>query len=123
MLKFTIKDDLSKRLRELGPKIARKHGRKAVRAGAKPVLDEARRRVAVDTGALKKSLRIVSAKPRGSTVGAQVRSLAPHAHLVEFGTVKMAAQPFLRPALDARAQEALDRMGAVIADAIEQEEK
>jgi HK97 gp10 family phage protein len=26
---------------------------------------------------------------------------APHAHLVEFGTVKMAARPFLRPAVSA----------------------
>jgi len=26
--------------------------------------------------------------------------IAPHAHLIEFGTVKMPARPFLRPALD-----------------------
>lgn len=28
------------------------------------------------------------------------RKIAPHAHLLEFGTVKMAARPFFRPAID-----------------------
>lgn len=31
-----------------------------------------------------------------------------HAHLIEFGTVKMAAQPFLRPAWDSTKQKVLD---------------
>jgi HK97 gp10 family phage protein len=31
------------------------------------------------------------------------RKKAPHGHLVEFGTVKMSAQPFLRPSLSASA--------------------
>lgn len=44
-------------------------------------------------------------RPRGDGVAAAGFS-APHAHLVEFGTVKMAAQPFFRPAFD----ESKDRM-------------
>jgi HK97 gp10 family phage protein len=32
----------------------------------------------------------------------------PHAHMIEFGTEKMAAQPFLRPAWDAERRGALD---------------
>lgn len=38
-------------------------------------------------------------RPRGDGV-AVVTFSAPHAHLVEFGTVKMSAQPFFRPAFD-----------------------
>lgn len=32
--------------------------------------------------------------------GAVVAFAAPHSHLVEFGTTKMAAKPYLRPAID-----------------------
>lgn len=38
-------------------------------------------------------------RPRGEGV-AVIAFSAPHSHLVEFGTVKMAAQPFFRPAFD-----------------------
>jgi HK97 gp10 family phage protein len=123
-LKFNVEEDISKRLKELGPRVARKHGQKAVREGLKPVLAEARRQVPVDTGALKRSLRIVNLKRRfGGVVAAQVRSLAPHAHLIEFGTVKMAAQPFLRPALDSGAQRVFDVLGRQLADGLEKEAK
>lgn len=36
------------------------------------------------------------------------RGVLAYAHLVEFGTVKMAPKPFMRPAWDARQREALD---------------
>lgn len=35
------------------------------------------------------------------------RRVAPHAHLHEFGTVKMPARPFFRPAVDAKKEEVL----------------
>lgn len=38
-------------------------------------------------------------RPRGDGVAVAAFS-APHAHLVEFGTVNMKAQPFFRPAFD-----------------------
>jgi len=40
---------------------------------------------------------------------------------VEFGTVKMAARPFLRPAFEARKQAAADKIKAQLAPRIEQE--
>jgi HK97 gp10 family phage protein len=117
-------DDLARTLKELGPRLARKHGQKAVREGLKPVLAEARRLVPVDTGALKRSLRVRNKRSRRrDAVGAEVSATAPHAHLVEFGTVKMAPQPFLRVALDANRQEVLDRMAEQLARGIEQEVK
>ncbi|MDQ0349396.1 HK97-gp10 family putative phage morphogenesis protein [Ancylobacter vacuolatus] len=42
-----------------------------------------------------------AAAGRGASATVRVRATAPHAHLVEFGTVKMGAEPFLGPALRA----------------------
>lgn len=42
-----------------------------------------------------------AAAGRGASATVRVRATAPHAHLVEFGTVKMGADPFLGPALRA----------------------
>jgi HK97 gp10 family phage protein len=41
------------------------------------------------------------------------------AHFTEFGTSHSSAQPFMRPALDTRARQALFEMGRVLAVAIE----
>lgn len=53
------------------------------------------------------------AKGQGSFAEAYIgpargKGLIFYAHLVEFGTVKMAPQPFMRPAWDAKQREALD---------------
>ena len=59
--------------------------------------------VPVDTGKLRESISVnVSESGMGGTVTAG-NSKARHAHLVEFGTVKTQAQPFLHPALEAEA--------------------
>ena len=39
---------------------------------------------------------------------------APHAHLLEFGTVKMSAKPFLRPAYDEQKEKILDTVIAAM---------
>ena len=48
--------ELERRLKKLGPKIARRELGKAVRAAAKPVIKTARARVPIATGELRKSL-------------------------------------------------------------------
>lgn len=52
------------------------------------------------TGNLKKSLyaTVGGAKQRGVLMGVKTKK-APYARFVEFGTVKMPAQPFFRPAV------------------------
>lgn len=95
------------------PAVARKRVmRKGVNAGAQLVLKAARRLAPVDEGGLKKSLRKKSGRFfNDATSYMDVIPAAPHAHLVEFGTVEretktgasrgvMPAQPFMRPALD-----------------------
>ena len=63
--------------------------------GANVILDEAQANCPVDTGFLQASGFI---QADGNDV--QIGFEAPYASFVEFGTYKMAAQPFLRPALD-----------------------
>jgi len=58
------------------------------------------------------SEHIVTVRGRGKPYNKKGQRInrAPHAHLVEFGTVKMPAEPFLRPAFDSRKSEAIDVM-------------
>ncbi len=63
--------------------------------GADVVYELSQRDVPVDTGELKASGKVVE---RGD--GAEVIYDVDHAAPIEFGTSKMAAQPYLRPAID-----------------------
>jgi HK97 gp10 family phage protein len=82
---------------------------------AEVVADAARQRVPVLTGTLKDTIRVtrLTGDPRrniriyaGSRIkGGSMKKGAErgafYAHMVEYGTVKMRARPFLRPALNA----------------------
>lgn len=59
-----------------------------------------------DTG----TLRIHTTVAQTDILKAQVRSDAPYAGALEFGTSKMAARPFMRPARDKKKKEVRDRM-------------
>ena len=68
----------------------------AVDAAADAIVQKAQELVPVRTGFLKSTIQKVVA-------GAAIRlvtALAPYSQFVEFGTSRMAAQPFLRPALE-----------------------
>ncbi len=64
------------------------------------------------TGNLRRSVRTVYKAEPGKLVGfvAVDRKMAPHAHLVEFGTVKMQARPFFYPAAERGRQSFKRRM-------------
>ena len=127
--------ELDRQLRALPERVAGNALATAVSAGARVIRNEAMARAPVDTGALKsqiftKRLRSPSPSEKMSIVG--VRSgLAKYANtkrnvrsgkagktyktdgktfywkFIEFGTSKMAAKPFLRPAFDAKEQDAV----------------
>lgn len=70
------------------------------------VAARARAGVPVDTGKLKASIRTTRLKgdPKLNIriyAGSREKGGAFYAHMVEYGTVKMRARPFLRPALNA----------------------
>ena len=82
-------------------------------AGARVGAKYARQRVPVLTGALKRSIKATRnpAKQRGK-VEALVNARSPIAHLIEYGTVKMSPQPYLRPAIDEHRPEIVAKMTA-----------
>ena len=45
---------------------------------------------------------------------------APHWHLLEYGTVKMAAQPYIRPTYDAKIEQAMTAAGFRLAEKIQE---
>jgi len=112
-------------LKDLGPKVATRLGDKALRAAAKPIIQEAKRLVPVRTGQLKRSIVGVGGKNKQTEREVLIGFKPPasrRAHFTEFGTRHSAAHPFMRPALDARAQDALNAMVDTLAEGIEREE-
>lgn len=98
----------------------------ATRAAAQVIADEAKRRVPVRTGLLKKSIGTAKAKKKDTKSGQikfyvitktkvatnskvkladgrsgkmKIKQFSFYAHMVEFGTSKMAAKPYMRPAM------------------------
>ena len=96
----------------------------AIRAGSNVVRDEARRLAPADTGNLKKSIATIRRKGDRNTVQFSVtpskggKNNGWHAHFLEFGTSKMSAKPFLRPALDTKQDEVLQVIKEYIAKRI-----
>jgi len=119
--------ELDRVLKRLPERVARNVLRGAVRKGAKVIEDEIRRRTPVGaTGNLKASItqrgvrqvdKRTLTRQVGSFKGGKFKGY--HAHLVEFGTVKMSARPFIRPAIDSTNIEALAVMGKELGKGIE----
>lgn len=114
---------LERNLRSFKSKIDRSAKRSALQKAARPMLRAAKDKVPKRHGHLKKSLIIkVRTNKRSKDVIAYVgpkssykatspsgRTIRPshYAHLVEFGTSHSPAQPFMRPAFDSAANDAL----------------
>lgn len=133
--------ELQKFLDTLPVKVERNIMRSALRAGAKPIAEEARSLVPIDSGELRDSIR-VSTRSRRGVVSASVKAgnkKAWYWRFVEFGTAAheikpknakslfiaglfkklvshpgAKAKPFMRPALDAKANEAIVAVGEQI---------
>lgn len=125
-------DKLAKDLKKLGPRLAKNGLRGATSAGAAIIRNDARARAPVDTGELKKDIQMK--RERDTQGGELIRAnysvytrsgkksrLSGKARNVdkdsfywkfqEFGTAKMAAQPYMRPAFEANKDAAIDRIG------------
>lgn len=86
-----------------------------LKAGMK-LRDRARSMVKVKTGNLRKGIFAArgDASKQNVIVGVNYK-IAPHAHLVEYGTVRAPAHPYMRPALSA----SKDEMRRTIQDGLE----
>lgn len=98
-----------KKLLELGTTGARRVGRAALRQSANVVLEESRLLARRRTGLLKKSINVVDRGIRGDTIyfSVSVRQRAFYGKFLEFGTSRMPAYPFMRPAAENTAYESV----------------
>ena len=124
-------DDLTESIKE--------QARPAAQAGAEVFYREVLARVPVSTkvrkskgktytpGALKASIYQAYSKDNSSDGKATYHiswnaRKAPHGHLVEYGTVKMAARPFIRPSFDAKQAQALEAAKAKLEEGMQKGE-
>lgn len=113
------------RLLQMGTIVARAAGRKALRQGANVILHEARLLVkaghpafpAKITGLMARSLYTHDRGIMGDNIvfSVDLKKLAFYGRFVEFGTSRSRAYPFMRPAAEGKAQEAV----RVIADTLQ----
>lgn len=110
-------------LYRMGKELATKEGVNVAKAAMMPVAADTRNNIIqddlVDTGALKRSVRVLGAsRPRESAVVGQVRvgvgkrgryksgaRKAAYALQLEYGTLTRPERPFLRPAFDGKERE------------------
>ena len=131
--------EMAEKMRQMGPKLARKHLRRGPAAAAAMIRDVARMLAPHDTGEMKKDILVKRARDRRGEMSATyelfVRSgkksrMSGRSRNVdkdsfywrfqEFGTSKQAAQPFMRPAFDAEKEEAVRIIGEVLENGIQE---
>lgn len=124
MMKLTVDGfpDLESAIRAVGKKAAREAALVAVQHASQPIVDEAKRLVPKDTGALAESLGFRTRPYRRgdkiiSVIGANTQATGPdgrkpakYAHLVELGHEGYPAHPFLRPALEAKKNSVMSQL-------------
>lgn len=115
--------------------VATKHARRGIYAGGVLIRESARSKVPVRTGALRSRIVSVTDKNRNGEITARVgikkgefskgkrkgKNPRRYAHLVELGTIRTAAKPFLRPALDTNVDAILETVAAKIREGIAKE--
>lgn len=118
--------DLGDRMKTLKSDMANRIARAATAAGSVVIRDAAKQKVPVDTGNLRQNV-IVKRLPKSESAGLTSEHIvtvrkgkltkkqkgaglkdAFYGSFVEFGTVKMPARPYLRPAFDQNKERAVD---------------
>ena len=118
---------LEKMLLQLGPEISRRIGQTALRKAAAPIVDRAKELAPYEYGKLREGITSVSTRSTSDDALKRLVTVkgerAHIAHMVEEGTKHSAAHPFLRPAFDETAGEAIQILGDEIANGIVREVK
>lgn len=115
--------ELDRALQELAWPAARRALRKGMRRGANVIRNEARANVGVDTGFLKRQIRTRERSEQDGQMrfAVEVPRGAFYGRFLEFGTSKMAARPFMRPAAESKAEDAVMATRDALREAIEVE--
>jgi len=107
-------DDILKKLAILPQRVQKNVVVGAIRASAKPIIQEAKALVPKDSKSLSKSIGITKFKTRKKSL--VWFSVSPrrgknwdgfYGRFIEFGTVKMSAKPFMRPAFEKKSAETI----------------
>lgn len=131
-------EQLLANLKSLGPKVQRKHARRAARRAMKVVMDDARSAAkAFDDPAsprkIWKEIVTVESSRQSKRAGGVVMRVGVRGgarkgasdvfywRFLELGTEKMRARPFLRPALEQNSQDVYDKLAAELWNGISQE--
>lgn len=107
--------ELQRNLDRLAGAQRRQAQRDGLEAGARVVETHSKILCPVDTGFLRNSIQVDSVTPMEAII-------APHtdyAEYVEFGTSRMAAQPYMRPALDEHENEIVQAVRDTVAAFVE----
>lgn len=113
-------EHLRRQFRELGDRMQKNVVRGSMRSAATPVMKEAQRLAPIDEYDLRNAIALTVSVRKNESFGAvgikrrQEGAPARYAHLQEFGTRHHRAQPFLRPALDNKKGEVIDRFAAAV---------
>lgn len=114
--------DLDRAIEELRERMAEDKVLSLFAEQARLLANEMRARVPVRTGLLRSA--IFSRRGRKGESPYAIAGVsgkkAPHAHLVEFGTVKMSARPFWRPATEALGPVIVRNIESGLRDAIQE---
>ena len=103
-------EELDRKFNELLQVSKKATMRKALNAGIKPIKDEVKNRAPVKSGVLKSAIRSKQmTKTKYPSVGIYVQGKAYYWYFIEHGTSKMSAAPFLRPAVDAKHEEGVEK--------------
>lgn len=101
--------------RELPNRVERQAIRKACRAGAKLICEEARTRAPVKSGVLKRNIKVRAGRRKRAYISMEVitkdgffKGEAFYGAFQEFGTSHQRARPFMRPAFAATGKKALE---------------
>ncbi|MFK5937723.1 MAG: HK97 gp10 family phage protein [Sulfurimonas sp.] len=108
-------EEILRKLNKLPEKVMKNVVVGAIRASAKPIIEEAKRLVPVRTGRLKKSIGVVKRKSKDKDI--VIFSISPrktkhlngwYGRFIEDGTSKMAPHPFFRPAYEKEGENTIE---------------
>ena len=109
-------EELIKNFHTLPEKVEKRVIRAAVRQGANVIKKKAQDYVPVDEGDLKKSIKVSGIRGKPGTIAFVIRPTSNkkkgknvfYGRFQEFGTSKMVAKPFMRPAYDEAGDDVLN---------------
>jgi HK97 gp10 family phage protein len=115
-------EEIIRKLNALPDKLENKVVRAAIRQGANIIKEKAKSYVPIDTGDLKKSIKVTGTRYQKGKISFVIRPSGNkkkgvsvfYARFIENGTSKMHAQPFMRPAFDESGDEVLNKTIEVI---------